>query len=293
MNDIEEYLDSLGIETAGSEHHHVRGGWIGLDCPECSPMSGSFRLGIELSTGRTNCWNCGIIYGPKAIAAAANRRYGEVKDAWNQVFKDAHLRVEDFVQHDGIYDPPKTKPLAKSHRKYLRRRGFEPESIERIWDISGIGPAAEYAYSIFIPILDIFGRPVSWTTRSLDDSGMRYCSSPPDREAAPLKSQLYGVHLAGHAIIVHEGPTDCWATGPGAIGTLGIAYTSVQLAKIAKFPVRTICFDSSPDAQKRAEAICKQLKAHPGITRNVHLESGEDPATAEKAELEELRLFLK
>ena len=47
--------------TAG-EHHHVREGWIGLDCPWCPTPRGDkgrYRLGVQPSTGRANCWVCG------------------------------------------------------------------------------------------------------------------------------------------------------------------------------------------------------------------------------------------
>lgn len=82
---------------------------------------------------------------------------------------------------------------------------------------------------------------------------------------------------------------DAWAIGPGAGATLGIAYTSQQMSLLSKYPRRVVCFDSSKDAQKRAQVLCRQMAPFPGTTKNVRLSTGDDPAEAEEEELEELR----
>jgi hypothetical protein len=59
--------------------------------------------------------------------------------------------------------------------------------------------------------------------------------------------------------------------------------------RLAKYPNRVICFDASADAQQRADALAKQLAPFDGLTINIQLETGDDPASADKHELQELR----
>ena len=105
----------------------------------------------------------------------------------------------------------------------------------------------------------------------------------------PHKSVLYGADHARHAVVVCEGPIDCWAIGPGAVATLGTAYTQAQALALARYPVRAVCYDAEPDAQRRAARLCQTLAAFDGTTVNVVLETGKDAAAASKAEVAELR----
>jgi hypothetical protein len=50
-----------------------------------------------------------------------------------------------------------------------------------------------------------------------------------------------------------------------------------------------VCFDGEPEAQARARTLARTLSLYPGVTWNVKLESGEDPATADQEEIKELR----
>src|SRR5690348_14338217 len=44
----------------GGGHRHVRPGWVGIDCPQCSPGAGKWKLGINLSSLAASCWTCGV-----------------------------------------------------------------------------------------------------------------------------------------------------------------------------------------------------------------------------------------
>ncbi len=62
-----------------------------------------------------------------------------------------------------------------------------------------------------------------------------------------------------------------------------------QLRAIAEFPVRAICFDAEPEAQRRAAALAEQLALFPGQTHVVLLQTGKDAAGADPAEVAEIR----
>lgn len=133
------------------------------------------------------------------------------------------------------------------------------------------------------------GEIVSWTTRAIGKSPVRYYTARPDQEAIASSRLLYGSDLAGNTAIVVEGPADCWAIGPGAVCTSGLIVTEAQMEKIARFPIRVICFDSGRVAQSRAKKLAKQLSVFPGETHVAEMTSGDDPADAEEWELQSLR----
>ena len=70
-----------------------------------------------------------------------------------------------------------------------------------------------------------------------------------------------------------------------------VSYTRAQVERIAKYPVRVICFDSEKGAQDRALRLARELEVFPGETSNVRL-SGKDAATSPKAETRELQRML-
>jgi DNA primase len=190
--------------------------------------------------------------------------------------------------------PTDAGSMMKPHRNYVKGRGFTPSLIEEVYQVGGIGVSHRLAWRLFIPI-HYRGRMVSWTTRAIGNAqGPRYVSARPSEEAVSHRTLLYGEDLAGHSIVVVEGPIDAWAIGPGAVATMGLACTKDQIEKIAQHPSRAICFDSSEIAQKRARKVADQLKNFPGETDVVELESGEDAAEADPEEIEELRkIYLK
>ena len=183
-------------------------------------------------------------------------------------------------------------PLLPGHCTYLAHRGYDAQRVAALWGVRGIGQAAENKYMrwrLFIPI-HYHGEIVSWTSRSIRPHAQRrYMSASAEHEAIPHKTILYGADYARHAIIIHEGPLDVWATGPGAVATCGVAYTDAQVAAMAHYPVRVICFDAEREAQCRARALADALSPFPGVTYTVTLESGVDAADADPEEVAELR----
>jgi hypothetical protein len=277
------YEHKIDVKKPG-EHHHATFGWASIDCPHCSPNWKKYRLGFEIDTGRCNCWGC----GPKNVVAILSEICGihasEVMSALRHLrapkpFLDKHRH--NLKTPDGISD------LLPQHENYLRSRGFDPDEISKIWGIKGIGLASKCQWRIYIPILDEYGRQVSWTTRSIGNHPLKYISAKASEEAVSLKEVLYGAHLARNAVVVVEGPTDAWAVGPGAVATCGVVVTAAQLAAISFYPLRVICLDR--DAEDRAEKLFRDLGDCPGTTEVVCLTTGEDAAEADPEEIKELR----
>lgn len=286
---ITEVLSKLRIPyRVPGTHTHARAGWVQIDCPYCSPRSDRFRMGINLDKGYCNCWMCG---GRRLIAVLGEltRLSGaECKSIISQVRWKHTKQDQTEATNRRLQVPAGVGPLLGAHRRYLRGRGFDPDEVQRLWQVQGIGLAAKLGWRLFIPIVQ-FGETVSWTTRSIGSGSARYLSASPEQELISMKRVLYGEDYARHSIVVCEGPIDVWAIGPGAVGTLGVSYTRDQVTRIGQYLVRVICFDSEPAAQRRARRLATELTVFAGETHVVELETGGDAAEASRSEIADLR----
>lgn len=287
---LTEFLESVNIENRKKgEHHHTSEGWVNIDCPHCSPDSRHFRLGINLTTWIANCYVCGVHNLASTIALTLNRPRFEVVRLLGEYTKD-RTKVKDDIQMERkrLVLPKRLTDLLPPHRKYLKSRGFDPDKLVKLWGIRGIGVCPQYGWRIWIPI-HLHDKIVSWTTRSISDKiKLRYLTAKPEYELTPLKSLLYGEQYCQHAIIVNEGPVDVWTFGPGAVATCGVGYTKAQLLRMSKYPIRVVCFDNEPEAQKRARKLVRDLSVYDGETYNVQL-SGKDANKSPEREIYEIR----
>lgn len=278
--------------TAEMGHRHVRPGFLGIDCFSCSPNTQKWKLGIRLSTLSPTCWTCGYIrldrvleevlkISPQEAAKLAFQLRGNVRDAPYAQARKPYKGT--LILPEGLTE------LLPIHKAYLKRRGFDPEKIEALWGLRGIGLASKLAWRIFIPIL-LNGEIASWTTRSVSDEAIPpYVNASPDEEMFPLKSLLMGYDYVRHSVIVVEGPLDAIKIGPGAVATMGVNVTLEQKDLLSRIPIRIICLDAEDMAQRRARKLQKDLSVWPGETHNVVLKTGKDPSRASDWEVMELR----
>lgn len=293
---IQELLTEYGVRYLdGGGHHHCRPGWLQMDCPFCSKGAGRYRMGYSLDRGNFCCWVC----GPHPAIETLVELTGQSASKCYTLRGGIDFRkLKEVPRPIGKLEVPEgVGPLARQHKAYLRRREFDPEAVERLWKVQGTGISDRLAWRLFIPI-HYRGEVVSWTTRSLSDThSVRYVSARPDQEKLPHRDLLYGEDWCGHAVIVHEGPLDVWATGPGAVCTFGLTYSKTQVLRLSRYPIRVVCFDSEPVAQRRARQLVRDLGPFAGETYCVTL-SSKDPAEslrnrASSKELTRLRAFLR
>ncbi len=237
-----------------------------------------------MANNYATCWKCG--HHPLRTLLKELTGVTPPRELFTE--SDYQPRKETPV---GVYQPPISAELLTPHINYLKSRGFSPAKLERLWGITGVGPVGKYAWRIVIPVIKK-GKAVTWTTRSLSNDSIRYLSSPPEKEQIPLKSTLYGLDYCRNSVIIHEGPTDVWATGPGSVCTFGLNYSRSQVLQLARVPVRVVCFDADSQSQRVANRLANELAAFPGQTSVVVLDA-KDSAEASKQELKQLRrLFL-
>lgn len=284
MSDLLALLATHGVEHS-LDHHHSRPGWVQLrDCPFCH--SSNYHLGLRLDLSRAACYKCGgkSVRGVlRALEAIPRAEAGKLLGSG-----DRYLSVDPEKVFGGYKEPAGIGDLEGMHLRYLRQRGLDPEYCKTVWGMRGLGPFAEYPRRVFLPIA-YRTKYVSWTTRAVDpDATLRYLTAKAEQKSMDEKKLLYGMDMVKHTVIVVEGPFDAINVGPGAAATLGIAYTFAQISRIAAVPRRCIVFDGSPDAQRRAEALCEQLASFPGDTLRIVLDA-DDPGSASKSEIALLR----
>lgn len=283
---ILEILQSYGIDYLTTGHHHCRSGWCQIDCPRCQATQ-HWRYGINLNYHYGNCWQCGAIPLISVLKEITGESYPVLKRLLGNLETD-YDQERQVSKRGKLVIPKGLVDLLPIHRMYLEKRGFDPDELVKLWGIKGIGLAQGLKWRIWIPV-QLQGRTVTWTSRSVSNNvRLRYVSASAEEEILSIKEVLYGEDYCRHATIVCEGPTDVWRIGPGAVATCGTAYSLAQLARIAKYPVRVVCFDSEPAAQKRAQQLCRELQLFPGETYNVTLAS-KDPAESNLKEINYLR----
>lgn len=286
---IQEYLRSANVGFLESgHHHHCRPGWIQIQtCPFCG--SDKYHLGINLTNLYGSCWSCGGHRIEKIL-----QEFGATWQQAKAFVKDADITPTLYAKKERtkLKEPTDRGPLMDAHKNYLLDRGFDPEELERIWKIEGIGIAVELKWRIYIPITQN-GRRVSWTTRSISPTAQqRYISASADQEAVNHKDVVYGLDNCRHSVVIVEGPTDAWAIGPGAGCLFGVNFSAAQVRQLVRVPFRYVCFDSATKAQARAQELTSQLSSFPGQTENMVLDA-KDPGSASQKELNALRRCAK
>ena len=290
MISLDDLLSRLRIEFVREGNHHCRAGWIQSDCPFCGKGSKRFHLGWNLTFNYVNCWKCGSHRIAPTLVELTGLSFKEVGKLLEDLATSNPIEFDD--KRGTLELPTGIGDLLKPHKRYLKKRDYDPDELSDLWDIGGIGIHASLPWRIFIPIT-FQTKTISWTTRSISDKAViRYYSAQADQEEINHKSILYGEEHCRHSIIVHEGCFDVWRTGVGSVATCGTGFSRSQVLRIANYPIRVICFDNEPTAQKRAEEICDLLEPFSGETYNVTL-SSKDASEASDKEIKQLRSFLQ
>lgn len=131
---------------------------------------------------------------------------------------------------------------------------------------------------------------MTWTTRAIGDvpHADRYRSAKPEQEVFSKKEVLFGADHCRHAVVVVEGHFDVFRGGPGFAATGGTGYSPQQLARIAAFPVRAVCFDADEGGRRAADELAGQLAPLPGETYLISI-SGKDLDTTPADEIAAIR----
>lgn len=245
-------------------------------------------MGYNLARRYVSCYRCGGRPLPAVVAELAHCDWKAAKKLLDGV---EGVSAEMVVERRGrLVLPERLVDLLPAQRAYLRSRDFHPDELSRLWHLRGVDQFAErLRWRIFIPI-EYRGECVSWTTRSISPTAtLRYISASAEEEKINHKHLLDGEDaVRGHAVVIVEGPFDKFRVGPGCVSLCGTGYSRAQVLRASKYLRRTVCFDSSAEAQRRAAKLADELAVFPGDTQNVMLDAA-DPGVAKPPEVAQLR----
>jgi DNA primase len=295
MSILKLYQD-YNIETAEEGHKHSRPGWVNVECPFCSGDPG-YHLGYNEDDNYFYCWRCGYHRRIDAISKLLNLSYHEAKRLAKEYDIEHSVREEKKIspkiQLKSFRFPSDVSEMKSNHRKYLEKRGFDPERIEKEWGVLGTGPVSQldginYKHRLLV-LIRWNGENVSFQTRDITDrQKLKYITCPKDRETIFHKHILYGKQekWTDTGICV-EGVVDVWRLGFNAFATFGIEYTFEQMRLMSRLFRRIfIIFDPEPQAQRKAAELKAELLFRGVECRNILLDC--DPGDMKQKDADEL-----
>lgn len=299
MNIIQLYKD-FNVPYATEGHKHCREGWVNTTCPFCTGNPG-LHLGYDMEGDYYVCWRCGWKATYKTLAVLLRVEEKEAKEIARKYGGKSYSKntanMNNVVKLGSkkFRLPPGTDMITERHKNYLRKRKFDPEVIERLWDIKGTGPVSlmddiSFSHRIVIPIYwnDSI---VSFQTRDITDKhSLRYISCPEKREIVKHKRVFYQAIPSqdSDTCICVEGVTDAWRFGIGAIAVFGIKYTKYQVREISKrFKKVFVVFDDDPQAVVQSEKLAAELAFRGVDSYSIRIKG--DPGSMNQAEADTLK----
>lgn len=289
---ILQLYQEYNIETASEGHKHSRSGWVNVECPFCSGDAG-FHLGYNTDDNYFYCWRCGYHQRIPTIAKLLNISYNEAKQLAKQYDiehpEKEEKKISPQIRLKSFRFPSDVSEMKKNHRKYLEKRGFDPEKIEKEWGILGTGPVSKldgisYKHRLLI-LIRWNGQNVSFQTRDITNhQSLRYITCPKDRETIFHKHILFGKQekWTDTGICV-EGVFDVFRLGYNSFATFGIEYTFEQMRLMSRlFKKIYIIFDPDLAAQKKAAELKAELQFRGVKCENILLNC--DPGDLEQEE---------
>jgi hypothetical protein len=271
MKILELYQD-YHIDHATEGTKHGGNGWVNIPCPFCTGNPG-YHLGYNLAGNYYHCWRCGGHPVKKVVSKLLNIPETQARDIilqYGGVNKRPKTTLKRKIRAKGYKYPSGELNLLKPHLNYLSKRNYDPEQLQRTWNLKGTGPVAildgiNYSRRILAPII-WDGKEVSFQTRNLLPGGvqnkLKYMACPKDRELIEHQTILYGNQKSWQRRgICVEGITDVWRFGEVSFGVFGIDYTPRQVREMSRrFDSIAVVFDPDPQAVRQANKLVAELK---------------------------------
>jgi len=285
----QQFCADHNIPTAPAGHQHSRQGWTNIRCPFCSGNPG-WHGGMNHNKAYYTCYRCGNHWLPKVIATLLKIPINQAKRVLTPYLTGEQIQeFKEKVYAEKIIYPPDTGPMTPRQRAYLKNRRFDPDKLERDWELLGVGNFGPYKGRILAPIY-LHNQLISYQTRDVTGKqSAKYMACPEDEEVYCHKYSLYGIdNCHSKTVIVVEGMFDVWRLGFGAAGTFGIEYSSQQILMLAQqFDRIFIFYDEDEQGQQKANEMASGLYEF-GKECEIIMNPGGDPADMKNDEAKNL-----
>lgn len=270
--------------------------WIGVRCPFCGDTG--YHGGFNLNSGGWACFLCktgkkkGIRGVIKTLTGVSWSEVSEIIKIYFGGFGTGFIPKE--LEGNISFQVPGVLDLNPIARNYLLNRCFDPDFLQKEYGLRWGGYSGDYAYRVIVPIR-YQGKEVSFLGRDVTGSDFRYKDCRPEEALLYHKKILFNLdNCQENWVIVVEGTFDSMRGGKGFAATCGTGYTPAQVFLLSDLFDRVgIWFDNSPRARKSAKALCSDLNLLGTETKLIQGGSGEDPATCQESEIEELKYMFK
>ncbi len=255
--DMEKLLTASNIPFKTAGDVHCSEGWLQLQCPYCN--DGKYHLGWNILGQHFNCYACGSHSTWNVLSLLLHRPVAYIRNYVDKFPLDktaVPMRKRELSGECKL--PAGSTNLSKVHKRYIAERGFIPEKMVELYNVTGTPAYAPIGQRIIIPIY-WDGILVSWTARNITDDEPRYLKCPKDREALPSRSVLYGWTNTLKKAVVVEGIFDAWRLGPGAVSTMGLGFSPEQVELLSNLNKVYILFDNDKPAKRRSMDMAKRL----------------------------------
>jgi DNA primase len=246
-------------------------GWLKGDCPDC----GKLKFGVNLFSGKANCFSCGDKGTPIKFAMVLEgvNTFQEIAQIIRNYDGQGYASFEKLGNRDKDRERNISLPdeyilvtlgnsrIGKRVRQYLKGRGFNLNRLEE----AGVGycDRGEYLGHIIIPYYHL-GELVYFNARRIIGSGSKF-NNPKEEETGIGKSTvMYNSEalLTYKTVWLLESATNCLTIGSKATGLGGKTVSDTQLSFILRSPVRRVIIGLDRDAILWAIKIALKLIKH-------------------------------
>lgn len=293
--DVLRFIEDFNIQTSTSGKN-TQPGWINIKCPMCDDDSN--HGGFNIKKGHYNCWKCGWSPLPEVVAALLSVPKHSARliiDEYKSSPRFQLVEKEKVIKNTKIELPYGSGPLKKKHKEYLKRRNFDPEQLEILYNLKGTTHLGDYPFRIIAPIY-YEGKLVSYQGRDITGKDiLRYKACKLSEEIINHKKIFYNLDSVKDKTIIVEGITDVWRFGPGAISPFGTTFTNSQVNCLVKKKIKRafILFDPDEKAQIKAEQLAYSLSSFKIETVILSLDIKKDPAAMSQKDADFLIKNLK
>lgn len=260
-----KYADDYSIAYQTSASNLSKGWMCCMDCPRCGASNGKHHLGISPTGSYSVCWSCGgmSIYELTRLLTPSVNYYTLLEEYAGWIDDRAILKKKKVVHAESVefnFDP-----LGKPARKYLEKRGFDPDILQDKYKFRDGGCIGDYKYRVIIPII-YNGAVVSYQGRSYNPAvEPKYKFLPDEKSIISPKHIFFNLDNAvKDAVIIVEGIFDAIKLAgddcSDVIASLGISTTENQVRLIAeRYKKVFILFDPEVEAQVRARKFAAKI----------------------------------
>lgn len=248
--------------------YQYKHGWLRV--PKCPYCGREEKLGINLSTYRTNCFRCGVHPTPDQLVMDLEN-FNTLPELVNYLNSG---NFEEYTFKEEKIELPEIKPvylpegyqnikygdstLANTIRGYIKSRGFDIDFCSK----HGIGYCKQgplFGYLI-IPFY-YKGELRYYNARSVIGNGPRY--NNPNKDITGVGKEFiifnHDALYMYNSIYLCEGAINALTMGDRGIATMGKAVSRYQINEFIKSPVNRFIILLDPDAKEYAINLALKL----------------------------------